>query len=345
MNYREIFKQAGQGKIAPVYVLYGAETFMIEEFIQFMKQQVLDEAAIDFNFSLYDLEETPIQEAVLDAETMPFMDERRIVIVKNAFFLTGGKSNSAVEHDLDSIQKYVDQPMETTVLILIAETEKLDGRKKIVKQLQKDNTVVSFPPMHGQELWAWMVRQANKQHAQLEQGAATALERIVGQDLRRLTQEIEKIASFVGQGGVITEEVVDQLVSRTLEENIFGLIDKVSALELEQAMRIFYDLLKNNEEPLTVLHLLARQFRMILQVKVLTQKGYTQRQMASQLGVHPYPIKLAADKSARFSEAALRSILIYLAEEDFRIKSGQIDKVLSMELFMMKIKDLLQVRA
>lgn len=190
-----------------------------------------------------------------------------------------------------------------------------------------------------------MIRRAEKMQVKMEDQAAQMLDVLVGSDLLRLKKEIEKMATYVGKGGIITEEVVDQLAYRTLEQDIFGLIEKAANLQVDQAMRIFLDLLKNKEEPLTILHLLARQFRMILQVKVLSQKGYSHQQMATQLGVHPYPIKLASEKSHRFSEQALRSILAQLSEEDYRIKSGLIDKVLAMELFLLNIKELIQKEA
>ena len=178
----------------------------------------------------------------------------------------------------------------------------------------------------------------------MEDQAAQMLDRIVGADMRRLKQEIEKMAAYVEKGRHDNGRGCYQLASRTLEQDVFGLIDKAATLQIDQAMRIFYDLLKNKEEPggNESQYLLARQFRMILQVKVLSQKGYSHQQMASQLGIDPYPIKLAAEKSQRFSEQALRSILAYLAEEDYRIKSGTIDKVLSMELFFLKIRDLIK---
>jgi len=342
MNVRSITKEIQQGQFQPVYVLYGTENFMIEEFIQFIKQKVLDESSMDFNYSVYDMNETPVQQAVMDAETLPFMGERRMVIIKNAFFLTGVKSNSGLDHDLDSLQAYLQEPVETTILLLIVSVDKLDERKKMVKQLKTQNAIVPFLPLKDKELSAWIVRRAGKQQVKMEDQAAQMLERLIGSDLRRLKQEIEKMAAYVGKDGTITEEVVYQLASRTLEQDVFGLIDKAANLQMDQAMRIFYDLIKNKEEPLTILHLLARQFRMILQVKVLTQKGYSHQQIASQIGVHPYPVKLAAEKSHRFSEQALRSILAYLSEEDYRIKSGMIDKVLSMELFFLKIRDLIQ---
>lgn len=344
MEYRSAWKEVQQGVIKPVYALYGTEQFLIDEFIHFVKHKVLDEAMLDFNYSVYDLAETPIQQVVMDTETLPFMGDKRVVVAQNAFFLTGTKPSGGLEHQLEALQTYLEQPMDTSILVLTVSGEKLDERKKLVKLLKDRGALFPFLPLKDRELWSWIIRRAQKLQVDMEDQAAKMLERIVGNDLRRLKQELEKMAAYAGTGGRITEDVVYILASRTLEQDIFGLIDKVAKLEIKQALRIYYDLLKNKEEPLTILNLLARQFRMILQVKVLSEKGYSQQQMAAQLGVHPYPIKLAAEKSQRFGETALRNILAYLSEEDYRIKSGQIDKVLSLELFLMKIKDLIHMK-
>ncbi|WP_134700121.1 DNA polymerase III subunit delta [Ammoniphilus sp. YIM 78166] len=342
MEYRSVMKDIQQGQIKPVYLLYGTETFLIEEFIHFLRDKVLDEQFLDFNFSVYDLQETPIQHAVMDAETHPFMGEKRVVVAKNALFLTGAKSSGNVEHQVEALQTYIESPIETSLLILTVMQDKLDERKKLVKTLKANKADVPFMHLKDQELWSWMRRRAQKLGVQIEDQAVQTLDRIVGNDLRRLQQELDKMSSYVGSQGRITEEVVYQLASRTLEQDIFGLIEKVSRLEIDQALRIYYDLLKNKEEPLTVLSLLARQFRLILQVKVMSAKGYSQQQIASALSMHPYPVKLAAEKSQRFKESALRNILAYLAEEDYRIKSGKMDKVLSLELFFMRLRDMIQ---
>jgi DNA polymerase III subunit delta len=340
MEHRSVLKEIGQGIIRPIYTLYGTEQFLMGEFIQYLKVKVLDEGTEEFNFSVYDMQETPIQVALQDAETLPFMGEKRMIVAKGSFFLTGAKQTNGPEHQLEVLQKYLQDPVDTTVLLLATESEKLDERKKLVKLLQEKGTVLSFLPLKDKELLSWVIRMAQKSNARIDERAAGLLLQFVGNDLRRLKKEIEKMAAFAGDDGEITEDTVYQLASRTLEQDIFSLIEHVIRLDMNRALRIFYDLLKNKEEPLTILNLLARQFRLILQVKVLSNRGYSGQQIASILGVHPYPVKLALEKAGRFKEDALRRILAYLAQEDFRIKTGAIDKTLSLELFMLRVEEL-----
>lgn len=113
------------------------------------KQQVLQQQATDAFISLipeneqvmnvgrYDMEATPLAVALDDAMATPFFGERRLVIINKPFFLTGEKRHSKVEHDLDSLKKYLEHPEPSTILVFTAPYEKLDGRKGIVKQLKK----------------------------------------------------------------------------------------------------------------------------------------------------------------------------------------------------------------
>ncbi|WP_027417692.1 DNA polymerase III subunit delta [Aneurinibacillus terranovensis] len=343
MDVRQLAREIKQGKVAPVYLFYGKEQYLMDEVITMIQQQVIDEASRDFNYSVYDLRETAVQAALQDAETFPFMGEKRLVRATQALFLTGGKVKESSEHNLDSLLNYLNNPPDYTTFILEVPEEKLDERKKTVKALLKNSVVVPFMPLKDDELVHWISRRAAKHNASVMPEAARMLITMTGGDLRRLNQEIEKMATYVGEGETITPEVVGLLGSRQLEQDVFRLVDQVARLQLENAMRIYYDLQMNKEEPLKILTLLARQFRILLQIKILQPKGYSPQQMASMLGVHPYVAKLAAEQSRLFSELALKRIIQKLAEEDYRIKTGQIDKTLALELIIMGMKEMVSV--
>jgi DNA polymerase-3 subunit delta len=129
---------------------------------------------------------------------------------------------------------------------------------------------------------------------------------------------------------------VEMLVSRTLEQNVFVLVEKVTKRQIAEALQVFYDLLENNEEPLKILALLASQFRLLYQVKWLMSRGYGQQQIASILKVHPFRIKLAMGQAALFSEQELTAAVRQIAEADYEMKSGAMDRQLVMELLLMR---------
>jgi len=139
---------------------------------------------------------------------------------------------------------------------------------------------------------------------------------------------------FVGENGTITKDVAEQLISQTSNSSSLKLADAVINRDLPKAMSIYKDLEKMNEEPIALIGLLAFQFRNILRVKLLKQKGYNQAQIQKQIGGHPYVIKIASDRERRFSEQKLKNIIDMLATTDATIKQGKMDKGLAFEILL-----------
>ncbi|OZM57763.1 DNA polymerase III subunit delta [Lottiidibacillus patelloidae] len=337
MAQDDIHKKISQNNFAHMYLLYGKETFLMEEIEQEIIKKTLSDDVIDFNLAVYDMEEVPIDIAIEDAETLPFMGEKRVVIVKNASFLTAAKQK--IEHDLTKFLTYIENPSPSTIIIIQAPYEKLDERKKIVKLLKKQSDVLEANQLNETMIKKWVQSRAKSFSVSISDRAIEKLLLVSGANLMLLASEIEKLALFAGDGGEITEEIVEEQVARTLEQNIFTLIDKVTHRKIDEAFRILYDLLKQKEEPIKIVSLLARQFRIIYQVKQLTQKGYGQKNIASMIKVHPFAVKLAGEQSRRFSDHELLTIIDRLAEADFQMKSGAMDKRLILDLFLTKLKE------
>ncbi|QQE73116.1 DNA polymerase III subunit delta [Brevibacillus composti] len=339
MPLHTAIREIRQKQFAPIYVLYGPESFLAEEFMTLAKREMIDPAYADLNLSVYDCMETPLAEILQDAETLPFLGEHRLVIARQAYFLTGSKPPTKLENsDTSGLLPYLEEPPSYTTLILCTEADKLDERKKLVKSLQQKARMLAFQPLRDAELYAWVERQAEKYQASIQRPQAARLVERVGGELRLLDKELEKLALYAGrEGGVITDEVIDKLASRTLEQDVFALIESIAAGRLDKALRMLYDCLQTGEEPIRLLALMARQFRLLLHIRQWGPRGYSQQQLAGMLKVHPYAVKKAGEQARHFSEASLRRLLAILAEEDFRMKSGQVDKRLALELFMTRV--------
>ncbi|EGL82302.1 DNA polymerase III, delta subunit [Caldalkalibacillus thermarum TA2.A1] len=337
MNITEANTQIKQGHIAPVYVLYGSQRFLIDEIIRNLSEHILDEASVDFNYETFDLEEHPIQSVLEAAETLPFMGEKRLIVAYGAHFLSGAKEKYKVEHDLEALMRYVSHPVDYSVLVLVVPQEKLDERKKIVKLLKKEGAVVQAGSLPMDQLVPWLKQRAADLGVQITDEACALLHQFAGDHMQMLANEMAKMASYVGKQGVITEETVHQLIAKTVEQDVFNLVDHVVQLRVSQAFATLEELLRRNEEPIKILFLLARQFRLIYRAKDLAKQGYSERQMCQMMGVHPYVCKLAVRQGRRFSLKQLAEVLDQLAELDFKLKTGQLDKRLALELFILQL--------
>jgi DNA polymerase III subunit delta len=334
----DIWKQIKQREIAPIYLLYGTEAFLINETKQLLLNQVLDEEDKDFNFTAYDLEETPIETALEDAETFPFLGEKKVIFLHNPKFLTAEKTKDKMEHNLARLELYLKEPAPYTVLVISAPYEKLDERKKITKELKRSAVTVEAKKLNEYDLKNWVKERAKMNGIVFDPDALELLITLVGTNMFMITSEVDKLALYAAEKKQINASMVEELVSRSLEQNIFTLIEKVVQRRPEDALRIYYDLLKQNEEPIKILALLAGQFRLIYQVKELSRRGYGQQQMAGYLKTHPFRVKLAAGQANQFTDEELTNLMKMLANADFQMKTGGMNKSLLIELLLFKIK-------
>lgn len=332
-----VWKEIKQKKLQSIYLLLGKEAFLMQETLQLIISAALNDEEKDFNLSIYDMEETSIDTAIEDAETLPFMGEKRVVIIKNPFFLTSEKKKEKVEHKLDKLEQYLNSPAPYTILLFVAPYEKLDERKKITKLLKKQSIVLEMNSLSEKDTIEWITEMAEQEIVYFSKEAIDELMVLTAGDLMILNQELKKISTYVGEGGQVSPDIIRLLVPRTLEQNIFELIDNVIHRRSSEALRIFYDLLKNNEEPIKILSLLVNQFRLILQVKELSGTGYGQQQIANTVKVHPFRVKLALQQAKLFNSDELANILLELAEADYQMKTGKKDKQLVLELFLLKL--------
>lgn len=337
MDARSAAKAIKQGEVSSVYLLYGSEKYQMNEFAALLEAELLAKEERDFALIHLDLSETPIQTVVEEAETVPFMVPRKLVFVKDASVFTAGRDSGKIEHRVETLLDYMDNPAEYSVLVFIVNQEKLDERKKVVKAVKKTGTVLNFTPLGGEELLKWVEKKASGQGCTLDRGAAEALVRNAGTSLQTLAGEVDKLCLYAGEGGTIHESAVHQLVARSTEQSVFALIEDIANLKVDRALSIFYELLKQKEEPIKIAALISRQFRIILQVKILSRQSYSQQQIASQIGVHPYAVKIAGEQAKKFETSKLEHILSYLAELDYKMKSGGVDKVLGLEMFLLRL--------
>jgi DNA polymerase III subunit delta len=338
----DVWKQIKKKQFAGVYLLYGTESFLIHETIQLIVTHLLNEEEKDFNFSTYDLEETPIEVAIEDAETFPFMGEKRLIVMQNPGFLTSEKTKEKVEHNITKLEEYLNNPAPYSIVVIAAPYEKLDERKKITKELKRKAVVEEAKKLGDQELKNWIKDRVKSNNVDMDDMAIEKMVGIAGSNLFVLTNEIDKMSLYVGKGKRIDLHTVEMLVSKTLEQNIFELVEKVVYRKVEEALRIYYDLLKQNEEPIKILALLSGQFRLIYQVKELSSKGYGQQQMATTLRQHPYRVKLAAGQVHLFTEDELKRLMHLFAEADYQMKTGGLNKTMIIELILFQLHSLSQ---
>lgn len=336
MSYMKALQQVRKNKIPPVILLYGLESYFIQNLQSEIIKNIIGNNDNE-SLSTYDLEEIPIEEVITEAETYPFFDSKKLILVNNPLFLTAKQKKLPFNHNIKKLEEYINNPVDYSTIVFIGAYDKLDNRKKITKLMKKQAMVVECNPIKDYELNQWIKSLATDLQISITPDAYEVFEAELVANLHLIQNELIKLATFVGKDGVVTKEIAESLISQTANSTALRLVDAVIERNLHKAISIYHDLEKINEEPIALIALLAFQFRVIFQVKLLKQKGYSQPQMQKQIGAHPYVIKIAAERERRFTVEKLEVIFEKLTNADASIKQGRMDKKLVFELLLYEL--------
>lgn len=312
-----------------IYVFYGLERFLIDEEISKIKEAKKIGQVIK-----HDLYETTISTVVEDVSMISLFDEEKIVIGYNAYFLTSKIIKEEVIHNIDDLSKYIDNPNPNNILILIIDEEKLDKRKNVVKKILSKTIVKEILPLKEYELTKWIKDYLNKKDYQISIKAINLLIQKVGSNLYLLSNECDKLIVYKGNN-IINEEDVELLIDKYDYDNIFELTNAVINKDINTSLLYYDELLKRKQEPIMIIVMLANQFRLIYQVKLLLNQNYNEFEISNMLCVHNYRVKIA--KEVKLNEKELLKYIYDLAELDENIKTGKVSKDIGLELFLLKI--------
>ncbi|WP_024855591.1 DNA polymerase III subunit delta [Levilactobacillus brevis] len=334
MTINELLKTLATGQtLSNVYVILGQADYFQRRLKRGFKQQVPAEEQT-MNFASYDMDTVTLAVALDDAMAAPFFGERRVVCIDNPQFLTGETKKQKVEHDIDSLQKYLESPMPSTVLVFFAPYDKLDARKKVTKQLKKVATIVEINQFSERDVRQFVTDQLKQDGYTLEPAALNDLIQRTDADLTLIMSELPKLELYTLPEKTITQAAISGLVTQTLTQNVFDLVNRVLAKNTAGAVTLYRELLQAKEEPLKINAILQGQFRLLIQTKVLAKQGYSQGKLASILKVHPYRIKLALQTHRRFQLTDLNRAYLGLFRVEKQMKSTTMDPELLFSLFM-----------
>jgi DNA polymerase-3 subunit delta len=180
---------------------------------------------------------------------------------------------------------------------------------------------------------SWIQQRVQTREGSISREAMILLASLVGNDLRLLDQEIEKLLLYV-DGSRITTEDVNALVSRARETSIFDLVDCIGRRQTGEALKLLHRLLDDEASPLYLFAMLARQIRILIQVSELQARGLSQKQIADRLKLHPYAVEKGLAQAREFEVTQLEAAHQRLVDTDWSIKTGRMVDVLALDLLV-----------
>jgi DNA polymerase-3 subunit delta len=325
------------------YILHGEDELTRTETLTRLKERLGTPELAALNTTVFDGQQVTLQELTNACGTMPFMTQRRMVIVEGLLTrLVGrskgrqsGKSNWQKTY-LSGLEDYVSRLPETTRLVFV-EPRTLSAKHPILKQAQQDEYgyVRAFEP--PRDLVKWVRRRAadkGGQDAQFTIEAARALVEAVGAEQRLLDQEIEKLLAYVNMERPVSSQDVALLVPYAQEAVIFDAVDALGQRDGPKATQLLHNLLDHGNEPLYLMAMIVRQFRLLIQIKELALEGLRPPDISRQIKLHPFPTGKLYTQARNFSLEQLERVYRHLLEVDLQIKTGQIDPVVALDLLI-----------
>ncbi|MCD2136836.1 DNA polymerase III subunit delta [Salinicoccus halitifaciens] len=317
-----------------IQVIYGTNAIRIEEEAGQLAKEYLDEVD-EFSLVSLNYRETSVESIIEEAQTLPFLSDRKAIILNDAFLLTGAKVKSDVEHNMDLFLDYIKNKNDDTLLIFKVFNEQLDKRKKITKLILKEGAVTEVKEMTEPEIKDFIRSQVEDEGMDIDEPALGMFLERTGISYGNVRSELEKLLLYAE--GRITESDVAEVVSMSMEQNIFQLTEHVLNGRKEAAVHLVRQLILQKNEPIQLLHLIISQFRLLYQVKLLANEGFAQDYMAKHLKVHPYRVKLALREARKHRQDKLEEKMVMCRNMDYKFKSSYLDRETLFELFIMEI--------
>ena len=275
----------------------------------------------------YDMEEVPLSSALEDLDTYGLFSEQKVIIISHIESLPSDNTDKDIEHFF----KYFKDSLDSILLFVTA--RKLNNTKKITKELRKNLEIVSV------SVDATSFVKDELEGYQLESGVVKKLVMDSLEDISRLHQECEKLKLYASDTKKITLSLVRGLVVKKLgdpRDLTFEFVRVLASKDKKRSLEKYQELLTYSVEPLSLIGLLASQFLIMYQVKVLENKGYSNQRIADTLGEKPYRIQKTRELTGYYSMSELRSIFKKLSDMDLKIKTTDVDGSFLIELFILE---------
>lgn len=308
-----------------IYVLYGTNKFLIDYNLKKIIGDNIEEA--------YDLEEITIEEVLGYARELPMFSDKKYVVCSNSLFL--GASKPKLNHNIDDLIDYINSPVKTTIIIFIVNLEKLDSRKKVNTLLNKCADIIECNEMSSEQIFNYTKNIFVKNNINISDSLIKYLIDRVNSDINFISNEVNKLILY---DELITKEVIDDLVFESIDDNIFNFIDSIMNNDKKKMFSIYEESVKNGLEPIQIIAMLAQEFRVIYQVRILTKKGYLEKDIMNILDIYKIGrIKFAKNKIRNISDEEILEQIEKLADLDILIKTGEIDKFVAFEEYLLAL--------
>ncbi len=307
-----------------VYLLYGEERYLIRQYRDKLKY-ALTNPDDTMNFSSFEGDDLNVKEIIDLAETLPFFADRRVILIEDSkLFKKGG----------DELGDYMAELPETTYFVFVE--EEVDKRSKLFKAVGKCGNAIEFGKQTDETLMKWVGGRINKEGKNITQAAYQSFIAKTGTDMQNIEKELEKLICYTLDKDVIEPEDVEAITTEQISNKVFEMVDAIASHKQKHAMDLYYDLLALKEAPMRILFLITRQFQILLTVKVMSNQGFGNKDIASKAGCPEWAVRKYQGQAKSFSLEQVKQAIADGVSYEEAVKTGRMNDQMAVEMFIVQ---------
>ena len=313
------------------YLVYGLENYLINENIK----KIIEDLKINSEEIVkLDMNSSSINSLLVEASSVNMFSNRKLILCDNTSFLSSRDEINSKE-DIEELIKYINNPFEDVYLVFILREETIDSRKKISKLISSVSKTYVCNKIENYNLNNYLMDYIRKEGYTISSRTVELLISKTSYELSVVMNELDKLFIYKDKDKKITEEDIEKVITNNIETNIFDLTNAIINKERNKIDSLYKDLLKRKEDPLKLIITLSNQFRLYLQVKIMRNNGYSEKEITTTLKEHPYRISLALNNNYSIEE--LKDHLEKLSKLNLDIVTGSVDKEFGFEMYLLNI--------
>jgi DNA polymerase-3 subunit delta len=329
MTYSEFLQSVKSNRFAPIYLFHGEEDFLIDEGIQLIVENTLDEGSKGFNLDVVYGSKVDAKDVVGHASSFPMMGKKRVVVVKEFEKLAGTDTEKEI------IAAYINKPLDSTILLLISLEP--DFRKKPFTDLKKRAELVECKPLYDNQVPTWVADRIRHQGREATAEACRLIQAYVGNSLRSLQNELDKLYVFMGDRKKISLEDIAAVVGATKGFTIFELQNAIGRKDPKDAIKILERMLEAGQSPQMIIVMLTRFFTQLWKLTDMRSRRLPDTEIAREIGVSPYFVKQIIEFRSNFNVQQIEENFKSLLEADTVLKSTSRDPRLVLDLLVLSL--------
>lgn len=323
LTFDQLYTSIKKKQFSPVYLLHGEESFFIDKIVDEFQNNVLTDIEKEFNQMIFFGKDADPGSIIGSAKQYPMMASHRLIILKEAQQMK----------DISSLESYVENPVSSTILVIAHKEKKLDMRTTFAKALSKNGVVFESKSPYENKIPAWIRNHGKEMGINISSKAAELMMLLLGNDLGKIDNELEKLKIAVKDSDQIDVEDIRNNISLSREYSVFELNNALGKKDMVKTFGII-DVFSTNPAQYPIQYVIATLYSYFTKLLIIYDNfRLDDKKLSKILGLNPFFIKEYKSAAKNYPKAKLYEVFDVLSEYDLKSKGvGASSSITGIEL-------------